>query len=444
VPSTLKNVSPVTTELSVEISEEDVNKALEKAYAKLGRTAQIKGFRKGRVPRAVLKRMFSEAVQNEVRGDLVADHFAEALKEHGVEPVSQPDMNPEEMKENEPYSFSVTFETRQKIDKINLEDIEIEKHKITIKPEDVEKELERLRSTMAEVFELEEPRAAAQGDLARLNIKRWIDGEWQEGAWTNRDVVIGETAIEKEVEEILIGMNVDEEKVVELGGDAGEEAAVKEVDKEKERARYLVKLIMLRGRKLADLDDEFAKDLGDYETLDDLKKNLEERLEENGKKGEDQRLMGVLFDAIREKNPMELPPSLIERQKMALVMRLQSSLAMIEKDGPAAEDRDKIFARAESAANEMVHQHLLILECAEHNDVKVEDADIDGAIAEIAAENGYPEPMVKAEFAKDGRRDELANQLLEKKIFDLMLPKVKIKEIDPPTEPEKSAEDEGA
>jgi trigger factor len=239
-------------------------------------------------------------------------------------------------------------------------------------------------------------------------------------------------------------MNLDEEKVVELGGDEGEEAAVKEVDKEKERARYLVKLIMLRGRKLADLDDEFAKDLGDYETLDDLKKNLEERLEENGKKGEDQRLMGVLFDAIREKNPMELPPSLIERQKMALVMRLQSSLAMIEKDGPAAEDRDKIFARAESAANEMVHQHLLILECAEHNDVKVEDADIDGAIAEIAAENGYPEPMVKAEFAKDGRRDELANQLLEKKIFDLMLPKVKIKEIDPPTEPEKSAEDEGA
>jgi trigger factor len=444
VPSTLKNISPVTTELSVEISKEDVNKALEKAYAKLGRTAQIKGFRKGRVPRAVLKRMFSEAVRNEVRGDLVADHFGEALKEHGLEPVSQPDMNPEELKENEPYRFAVTFETRQKIDKIDLEDIEIERHKIAIKPDAVDKELERLRSTMAEVFELEEPRAAEQGDLARLNIKRWIDGEWQEGAWTNRDVVIGETPIEKEVEEILVGMNVDEEKVVELGEDKEDASPIKEVDKKKARARYLVKIIMLRGRKLAELDDEFAKDMGDYETLDDLKKNIEQRLEENANKAEEQRLMGVLFDKIREKNPMELPPSLIERQKMALATRLQSSLAMIEKDGPAAEERAKIFERAESAAHEMVHQHLLILECAEHNDVTVEEGDIDAAIAEIAAENGYPEPMVKAEFSKEGRRDELANQLLEKKIFDLMLPKVKIKEVDPPTEPEKPAEDEGA
>jgi trigger factor len=201
---------------------------------------------------------------------------------------------------------------------------------------------------------------------------------------------------------------------------------------------------MLRGRKLAELDDEFAKDMGDYETLDDLKMNIEQRLEENANKAEEQRLMGVLFDKIREKNPMELPPSLIERQKMALATRLQSSLAMIEKDGPAAEERAKIFERAESAAHEMVHQHLLILECAEHNDVTVEEGDIDAAIAEIAAENGYPEPMVKAEFSKEGRRDELANQLLEKKIFDLMLPKVKIKEVDPPTEPEKPAEDEGA
>ncbi len=443
MPSTLKNISPVTAELSIEISTEDVDKALEKAYAKLGRTAQIKGFRKGRVPRAVLKRMFSEAVRNEVRGDLVADHFGDALKEHGVEPVSQPDMDPEELKEGEPYSFTVKFETRQKFDKINVEDIEIERHKVTIKSEDVEKELERLRSNMAEVFELEEPRGAEQGDLARLNIKRWVDGEWKEGEWTNRDVVIGETAVEKEVEEILVGMNVDEEKVVELGGDSEEDASG-EVDKNKERARYMVKLVMLRGRKLADLDDEFAKDMGDYETLDDLKKNLEERLEENATKAEEQRLMGVLFEAIREKNPMELPPSLVERQKMALAMRLQSSLAMIEKDGPAVEERDKIFERAESAANEMVHQQLMILECAEHDDVKVEDEDIDKAIAEIAAENGYPEPMVKAEFAKEGRRDELANQLLERKIFDLMLPKVKIKEIDPPTESVEPAQDEGA
>ncbi len=424
--SSAKNLSPVLAELTVEVPKEDVQKAFAQAYAKLGRTAKISGFRKGKVPRSVLRRMFGEAVQGEVRIELVNMHLLKAFEEHKIEPVSQPEMDPKELVEDEPFGFTVKFEVRQKLEKLVFDDIEIERHRTSTSTEEIDAECERLRSAMAALVELEEPRPAIDGDLAKIILKRWVDGDWQEGSWSNQEIVIGEKRIEKEVEEALIGMNIDEEKTVDLGSDK---------EMEEERVRYLVKLEGLRGRKLPELDDEFAKDMGDFETLDALTKDIESRLQKIKEQAEEKRLSGVLFEKVREKNPMEFPPSLLDRQKQALAMRIESSLAMLGDKGPEEKERDKLFERAEPAAREMIHQQMLVLEVSRLEDIKVEDDEIDKGISEFALEQGLPEPMVRAEYAKEGRREELSHQLLEKKIFDFMLPKVKIKDIDPPLKP---------
>ncbi len=424
--STLNTISPVLSEVEVEVPVEDVTKAIDTQYATLRRTAKIRGFRKGKVPVAVLKRMFGEAVLGEVRQDLIATHLEMAIAEHELRPLSQPSIEAEDVKEDAVYTFKAKFENRPKLEELITDGIEIEKTIITIKDEEIQAELDRLRDSRADVTDLDEPRPAAEGDLVKIKTKRWLDGEWKDTPWPEQEVVPGQTRIEKEVEEAIIGANVGDEKVVDLGS---------ETELEEERSRYLVTINSIQDRKLPDVDDEFAKDLGDYETLDDLKKSIAEQIEKKGEQMEERRLRDVLFDALREKNPMELPPTLVEQQATAFRMRVQASLGMMNKDdGPGEDEEQAMFERSEKAAKEMVHQHLLALEVARIGELDVGEDAIDEALQEIAEDAGFPLPMVKAEYAKEGRREELGHQLLEKKIFDFLAPKVKITEVESKSE----------
>ncbi|MDJ0766051.1 MAG: trigger factor [Myxococcota bacterium] len=423
--SSLKSISPVLSELTVEIPQDEVAAAVDSAYAELGRTAKIRGFRKGKVPRTVLRRMFGPSVLMEVRNDLVATKLREGFASHSIVPLSRPDMDLGDLVENAPYAFTATFEIRPKLEKIDYSDIDLETHTAATTDEDVDKEIARLRSAAAEVTDLEAPRAAAPGDLAEITIKHWVDGEWQAPSHPDQNVIIGETPIEQEVEAAIVGMQPEEERVVDLGSD-------KEIDAD--RTRYLIRLNAVKQRTLPDLDDEFAKDLGDYETLDDLRKTINSRLEEQRAQVEQRRLQDALFDRLREKNPMELPPTLVEQQILAFRMRVQSSLAMLGDKGIGEEKEQAMFDRAEKAAKEMVHQHLLVLECARIEQIDVSDDEIEAEMTTIAQENGLPLPMVKAEYAKEGRQEGLVHQLLEKKIFDFILPQVKITEVEPPSE----------
>lgn len=425
--STITNLSSVLVEVNVGVSKQEVADAMNKAYSQLGRTARIRGFRKGKAPRAVLQRMFGDAVRGEVRGELVGDHLQKAIEEHKLEPLSQPEVDAAEILENEQFDFKVKFEVRPHLEAITYDGIELEKYKISVSPENLDAEIERLRSSVAEIVDLEAPRPAGKGDLVTISVKRWVDGKWEEAGTKDQKVTLGEKRIESEIETALTGANVGDEKVVDLGSDT---------EMEEDRPRYMVTVVAIQGRKLPELDDEFARDMGDYEDLAALRKGLEERMLKYAEESEEQRLKHKLFDSLREKNEMDLPQSLVERQAMALTMRIQSSLAMIPQGGPGDKEREEIISRAGSAAREMVHQHLLVLECAQKWELEVSEEEIDTHLEELARENGLPLPMVKAEYGKEGRREDLKGQLIEKKVFDFLCSKVKITEVDPPDESE--------
>lgn len=421
--SSLKSLSPVVTELTVEVSKDDLEKAMDKAFAQLGRTAKIRGFRKGRVPRNVLRRMFGDAVKAEVQGELVGSCLAEAFEEHDVQPLSQPEVEMGDPADNGSLKFTAKFENRPKLDSINYENIELQKYRIQVTEEQVDSEIQRIRSTLAEVTELSEPRPAADGDLVKVHMKQWVDGEWKDAQWPEQEMVLGEGRIDKKIDDVLVGGNVGDEMVVDLGSDE---------EMEKDRDRYMIAIKSIQARNLPELDDEFAKDVGDYDTLDALKKAIEARLTKQQEQKEEERLKHELFEALRKQNEMDLPPTLVDRQAMAFQMRVQSSLAMLGDKEPDEKDREEMFDRAKNAARDMVHQHLFILEASRLEQLEIKDEDVDAALEVIAEDNGLPLPMVKAEYNKEGRRDELAHSLLEKKIFDFILPKVKVTEGDPP------------
>jgi trigger factor len=426
-------LGPVKAELSVEVSKEDVGKAMDKAYAQLSRTARVRGFRKGKAPRAVLRRMYGEALCADVRSDLVADQFRAAIEEHNVLPISQPDIDAGELREGEDYSFKVTFEVKPQLEEIKFDDITIERLRVTVEPEAVDGELKKLQSSLASVSDPAEPRPAKEGDLVLLQVKNWINGEWHEANPQGpNELVIGEGEAPKKLEDALIGMNIGEEKVIDFGSES---------DLEEQRNRIMVTISALKERTLPEIDDELAKDAGDHETLDDLKKDLEKRIKEAREHAEDQRVRMQLFDALRDKNPMELPPSLVNRHTAALQMQLFGSMTNLPQDEEGQEQLKKITEGAEKAARNMVHQHLLMTEIARLQDLMVEPEEIDAEIENRAQMSGVPLPMIKAEMAKEGRREELSMQILEKKIFDFAKSLVKIEEVDKLTEPEPESKD---
>jgi trigger factor len=243
--------------------------------------------------------------------------------------------------------------------------------------------------------------------------------------------VIGEGQAPAQIDDALVGMNIGDEKVIDMGSDT---------EIEDNRLRFLITLKGVKERKLPDIDDEMAKDTGKYETLDALKADIEKRMLEARKRSENQRLRGALFKKLMEKNPMALPPSLVDRHAQALKNQLFGQMMSHMDETQSAEMLKGLEDSTRKSAEEMVHQHLLTLEIARLEDIEVDDDAIEKEVATRADAAGIPVPMLKAELNKENRRQELSVEILEQKIFEFVKSSVNIVEVEKLTAPK---QDEG-
>jgi trigger factor len=434
VSSSYKMLKPVLAELSVIVPKEDVTKAINKAYAGLSKKARVRGFRKGKAPRSVLQRLYGEAVLQDVRSELINTHLLKSLLDNELDPLSQPQLDVPDLKNETDYEFKAIFEVRPRVEKIDYSNVEIERLRVSVSEADINAELERIRGTLASVSDLAEPRPAAKGDVAILSLKRWEDGEWKENqGMPEQEVIIGEGQAPAQIDEALVGMNIDEEKVVDMGS---------ATNMEENRMRFLVCLKTLKERKLPDVDDEMAKDTGKYDSLEALKADIEKHILEGRNRQEEQRMRYALFKKLMEKNPMTLPPSLVDRHAQAMKNQFFGQVMSQMKEEESEEMLKGLEEGTRKSAEEMVHQHLLTMEIARLEGIKVEDEDFEKEIEERATAAGIPVPMLKAELNKERKREELSVEILKRKIFDFAKSSVKIIEVDelsePKTEEEKS------
>ena len=415
MPSTMKRINPAVVEFAIEVPTQEIDKHINKAYSRLSREAKVRGFRRGKVPRAVLKRMFGPAMLSELLSEIVSRFFIESLEEHGVEPISEPEIDAGELTEGQPFNYTVKVETSPHLEEINLDGIEIRRNPVTVSREMIDKELERLRSALATTVELDEPRPAQEGDLVTLEMKRWVDDGWKDAGMPPQELVLVEGAVPSEILAAVPGMNVDEEKEIEFGDTPEGEDPV----------RFLGRLVSVRLRKLPDIDDEFAKDLGDFDTLAKLEEDIEKRTGESLEKNEEDRLRHELFDALRDKNEMVLPPTIVDKQTQ--LMKAQFA-GMLGRSGDDADDESsaKIDEGTGEAARNMVHQHFLLREIARQHDLEVGEKDVEAELKRMSERTGIPVPKLKAELADSQRMSEVMTSLLERKVFDFVAPKVKI------------------
>lgn len=426
--SQVSEIDPVTVEIQVEVPWDRVQKGIDETFTKLQKTARVKGFRPGKAPRSVLQQLFSKDVKAEVVSNLVEESVIAAVRQHDLPVVSNAMMAERpEIADGKPLSFKVKFEVRPKVEDLKTT-LALSRPAGAVADAEVDAEVQRLREQHAIVRPIEQERPAKKGDVLVIDYSIMVDGEAKPDMnGEGRTIQLGEGRLLDEIDAGLEGMKVGETKNIEVArpeGDANQELAGK-------KTVFTVVVKELRERILPELDDEFAKDVGEYQTLLELRLKLRERLEESAKARVESQLREQAVEKLVEANPIPVPPSLVDQQLRAMVGEYFQIMKMI---GQKPDMDQGGFDEMKKRAEQKVRAALLLGELSRKAEIKVAPEEIDAKMREIAERTGKHVAKVKADYAGE-KREQLETQVLEDKLIAHLLAHATITDAPASSEP---------
>jgi trigger factor len=433
--SQISPIDPVTVELHVEVPWDRFHKGIETEYGKLQKSARIKGFRQGKAPRNVIVQLFSKSVRDEVTSNLVNESVVEAVQKHELPVVSTPVLkDAPKLVDGSGLTFTVKVEVRPKIEALATE-LELVRRTKPVADADVDAEIERIRQTHAVLAPVETPRPAQKGDLLTVDYTVSVDGvDKPDMGGTERTVELGNGQLLPEIEEGLTGAELGQARNITVARGADESNA--------ELAGKLVVFQMtvkeMKERKLPALDDELAKDIGDYESFAQLRDKTRERLEESARSQSERALRDQAIEKLVEKNTIPVPPSLLDQQLRAMVQEFMQLMQMMrQKPQLSPAMVDELKPRAESK----VRAALLLGELSRQASISVSADEVEARLKEMAEKSGKHIAKLRVEYTGE-KREQLETQLLEDKLIKHLLAGSKI--TDGPWEEPKDEKKENA
>ncbi|MCB1215695.1 MAG: trigger factor, partial [Deltaproteobacteria bacterium] len=264
-------LSPIKKQISFEIPRASYEQALDKAYQKLGKTTQIKGFRKGKVPREILEKYYGARTQMETVSHLIDESYQKALQEHQIPAVDRPqikDLDMESLEKGEPLKFKAEVEIQPKVEAKDYEKIKIKKEKVELTQEEMERELQGIQKAFASFVPLSEGAKAEKGHRVTVNFKGTLEGELFEGGSAEGvALVLGAGRYLPDFEEGILGHQVGETFTADVKFPENYGAE----NLQGKTAQFEFELLELKKEELPPVDDELAKDVGKFETLEELK-----------------------------------------------------------------------------------------------------------------------------------------------------------------------------
>jgi trigger factor len=419
--SQVHEIDPVTVELEVEVPWDRVHKGLNAGYGKLQKSAKVRGFRRGKVPRNVLQQLYGRQVDNEVVTSLIEEGILAAVQTHDLAVVASPEVDSlPAISKGQPLSF------RPKLETVVTDAIALERPATAVSDAEVDAEIDRLRERHAEIVTPEEVRPSKNGDLLTVDYTVEIDGEENaEMAATGRSIELGGGRLLPEFEEGLVGKKVGDD--VEIRVAYGEDT--QNPDLKNKRVLFRVKINELREKVLPALDDELAKDLGEHETLAELREKTREELETTAKSRAESALREQAVEQLVEKNPIPVPPSLVHQQLEQMKRELAFFMRMAGGQGFDLGSDEEMAARAEKK----VRAAILMGELARQQELTVTPEEVDAKLQEIAEQSGKHIAKVRVEYAGE-RREGLESKILEDKLLDYLMSKATVTDA-PPVSP---------
>ncbi|NLX51426.1 MAG: trigger factor [Deltaproteobacteria bacterium] len=414
----VEDISPVKKKMSFEVPWTFVKDELENVYREIGKKAKIKGFRPGKVPRKVLETYFKADAEGETITNIVNKYYWQELDSRGIVSLSRPEIEQNGFKENTDFAFSASFETEPAFEPQGYKGLELEKTDIKVSDEDMEKRLGEIRKMFATMQDIEDDRPADMGDFVTIDFSGTLDNEaLPELQSENYTLELGSQRFVPGYEEQIVGMRKGETKDVKV-------TFPEDYHEKKMAGKEVTFTVVLKGikeQKLPEINEEFVKNFDKYNTLDDLKNDVRQSMEEQCKRQSDTQFKDKIMEAILLANEFEPPPSLVERQIFYMITDTHKRMRSAGMDEKNAMDLSfRMHDQFKQDAEKSVRSFLVLKKIAEKESLTVTDEDIDKYINELAQLHKADYEVVKDAYEDEERMSSLKSEILQKKVFDFI------------------------
>jgi trigger factor len=427
--------STTKREIQVEVPVADVNRQTDTLIQKYQKVARIPGFRRGHVPASIIRQRFSEEIKTDMVEALVPRFFRQEAERLSLHPVSQPRVTDLHLHDGEPLRFKAAFEVLPEIKLEGYKELRADKPEVAVSEADVEQALSDLRERHAS-FNPVEGRALADGDFAQVSLDGHPKAETKsepksepksgeakaaEGQPVHMDEVLVEIAGQNtmpEFTEHLRGASAGDERTFDVNYPA---------DTQDKRLAgktfsYTVKVQSIKQKSLPELNDEFAKQLGEFQTVDDLRKTVREQIESERKHEAEHAAKEKLVAELIQRNDFEVPDSLIEQQ---IDIRIERGLRALAAQGLTAEQMKKLdLSRLRGAQREQaihdVKAALLLERVAEEENIQVGEEEFDRELESLARQSKQTSEAVRARLTRDGGLDRIRTRIRNEKTLEFL------------------------
>ena len=411
--------SPILKVVEVEVGPKRVKKAFDRAYKDLSRQVRVKGFRPGKAPRSVLERMYGPALAEQIEQTLVQETLGDAVELAGVEPVAEPAIEADAPKADETFKYKARIEVKPPVELPDLAGLPAKKPVVDVPEEDVQKELDQLQERQAQLIEEPEGTPLAEGHTATIDFVGRIDGEaFEGGTGQGVDLELGSGQFIPGFEEQLAGVSAGDDLEVRVSF-PDDYHATELAGKE---AVFATHVVAVKKRQVPELDDEFAKDLGECDTLADLRTRIHDSILHRKKHEAEGKTQQAIIDKVLLENPIPLPDILVEGE---IQNRMEETVRMMFSQGmdPRTMEIDwkKIRDGHEDGARKSVHARLVLDAIAKKENLEVEEPEVNARIKIEAQRIGESPEKFKRALLQEGRMEVVKNQILREKSLDFLV-----------------------
>ena len=422
----VENLEKNMVKLTIEVPAEELEKAIDAAYKKQKNQISIPGFRKGKVPRAMVEKMYGvEVFYEDAANTLMQQNYPSAVEESGVDIVSRPSIDVVQIEKGKPFIYTAEVAVRPEVTLGKYMGVTVTKIDTSVSDDEVAEALEQQRNNNARTISVTD-RPVAVGDTAVIDFEGFVDGvAFEGGKGENHPLEIGSHTFIDNFEDQLVGKNAGDEVEVNVTFPEQYQAA----DLAGKPATFKVKINEIKAKELPELDDEFAQDVSEFDTLaeykESLKKNLEEKKENEAKRTKEDEAVQKIID----KSKMDIPEAMIDTQCETMIEEFaqriaQSGLSMDQYLQFSGLTVDGLKEQVRPEALSRIQASLVLEQIAKDENIEVYDDDVNAEIEKMAASYGMEADKLK-EYMGDAEKESMKKDLAINKAVELVMSNVK-------------------
>ncbi len=375
----IEEVSEIKRIFKVEVPTEVISKEFSDAYEALKKRARIPGFRPGKAPVSLLEKRFGKEVEEDIIKKLVPDYYLKAVKESGLTPVSMPEIEILDISKDKPFAFTATVEVKPSVDNIGFDGIGLRKEDASVTEEEVDSRIQEVLEMNAELEVADENHTLVNGDYVQIDYTGYKDGKPMPGGDKEGILFqIGSGQLGPELDTGLIGAHKGEEREVNIPD---------------QNVLLKVKIQEVKTKALPELNDEFAKDIGGFNSLSELRNSVRQKLSDEKEGNIKADYKKAIVKALLERHPIEAPPAMVEREMTRFLARTKRF--MNKKGDFQPEEEKSLRSKYTPLAEEEIKGDILLQAIGEQENISASEEEVEIEINKMAKKSGQDVKKIK-------------------------------------------------